>query len=538
MLTRLKLGPRLIGSYLMIALLCGTVGIAGIRAMRSINQVGEEASQRRVPSLRGLLLMMDGVQAVRRAEVSSLVGLLTKKEGLLNRTRKQIDDGLRGLDDGSRVYGPLARPGDEERSWTEFQEKASKWRELLARVTRLREARRADQTVALTYGEDRAAFLAVSDGLQDLCRLQDQATKRAQAEAESTLTTTTRLLWFAILASIAAAVAVGLATTRSILGPMAQVVEKVDHLAAHSVAGLETALLSISRGDLSKQVEDDSQPLGLNRQDELGSLAQSADRISTQVTSIVGAYRQMVANLSDVVGETQSLASAAREGRLSVRGDAGAHQGVFGELVQGINETLDGVVEPLQVAATYMERISRGDIPEAITQSYQGDFGQVEHSLNTCIGTLSRLMADMNAANQAQLAGDLDAYIPVDGYQGAYRTMAEGANAAVRTHVTNTQEVLELLGEYADGDLDRTLRRLPGKQAVIHQRMDLLRDNLQALVDQTRQLSQAALAGQTSARGDVDRFAGAYREVIQGLNDTLVAVVSPLELALDCMESF
>ena len=57
------------------------------------------------------------------------------------------------------------------------------------------------------------------------------------------------------------------------------------------------------------------------------------------------------------------LAKAAVEGKLATRADATKHQGDFREIVQGVNDTLDAVIGPLNVAAEYVDRISKGDIP-------------------------------------------------------------------------------------------------------------------------------------------------------------------------------
>jgi methyl-accepting chemotaxis protein len=42
-------------------------------------------------------------------------------------------------------------------------------------------------------------------------------------------------------------------------------------------------------------------------------------------------------------------------------------KGGFRDVVEGINATLDAVVEPISQAATYVKRIGNGDIPAKIT---------------------------------------------------------------------------------------------------------------------------------------------------------------------------
>ncbi len=57
------------------------------------------------------------------------------------------------------------------------------------------------------------------------------------------------------------------------------------------------------------------------------------------------------------------LSSSAVEGKLDTRADATRHEGDFRRIVEGVNETLDAVIGPLNVAAEYVERISRGTFP-------------------------------------------------------------------------------------------------------------------------------------------------------------------------------
>lgn len=56
-----------------------------------------------------------------------------------------------------------------------------------------------------------------------------------------------------------------------------------------------------------------------------------------------------------------------------------------------MNATLDAVTEPLGVAAVYVARISKGDIPAPITEEYKGDFNEIKVSLNTCIDAVNSL---------------------------------------------------------------------------------------------------------------------------------------------------
>ena len=65
-----------------------------------------------------------------------------------------------------------------------------------------------------------------------------------------------------------------------------------------------------------------------------------------------------------------------------------------------MNETLDAVIGPLNVTAEYVDRISKGDIPPKITDTYHGDFNEIKNNLNTCIDAVNALIADAEHAGE------------------------------------------------------------------------------------------------------------------------------------------
>ena len=77
----------------------------------------------------------------------------------------------------------------------------------------------------------------------------------------------------------------------------------------------------------------------------------------------------------------QDLVVKAKAGELSARADVKA-EGDYQLLVDGVNEMLDALTGPLNVAADYVDRISKGDIPEKITEEYHGDFNNIKNNLN------------------------------------------------------------------------------------------------------------------------------------------------------------
>ena len=70
------------------------------------------------------------------------------------------------------------------------------------------------------------------------------------------------------------------------------------------------------------------------------------------------AIEQVRANLMALSADTTLLANAAHEGRVSVRADAGAHSGDFRKIVEGVNETLEMIVNPIATVKVAVETIN------------------------------------------------------------------------------------------------------------------------------------------------------------------------------------
>ena len=67
-------------------------------------------------------------------------------------------------------------------------------------------------------------------------------------------------------------------------------------------------------------------------------------------------------NIMGVLGEIQIISKAGKEGQLSIRANDSKYPGGWGMLLRELNGALDSIISPLNVAAEYVERISRGDI--------------------------------------------------------------------------------------------------------------------------------------------------------------------------------
>jgi methyl-accepting chemotaxis protein len=64
-----------------------------------------------------------------------------------------------------------------------------------------------------------------------------------------------------------------------------------------------------------------------------------------------------------LVADANMLSQAAVEGNLSVRAEVSGHYGDFRRIIEGVIGTLDAITQPLDTAADYIDKLSRGSIP-------------------------------------------------------------------------------------------------------------------------------------------------------------------------------
>jgi len=102
--------------------------------------------------------------------------------------------------------------------------------------------------------------------------------------------------------------------------------------------------------------------------------------------------KQAVNNVGSVLQGLQKelarLTTAAKDGKLTERGNQDQFLGAYADIVRGVNAVLDAVITPLNVAANYVDRISKGDLPSQITDTYHGEFNTIKNNLNALIGAM------------------------------------------------------------------------------------------------------------------------------------------------------
>ena len=203
---------------------------------------------------------------------------------------------------------------------------------------------------------------------------------------------------------------------------VAKLAQKMSDFQSGEVAKLSQALHKLSMGDLNIDLtltEGDSDTIGIQKNFEL----------------IHKSINEAVIAIKALVDDALSLTKAAVKGQLSVRAESIKHNGEFRRIIEGVNDTLDSIIGPLNVAAEYIDRISKGNIPPKITEQYNGDFNEIKNNLNMCIDSFTMMGGDVRTLCIAAFQGDFYTRVDASRHQGMFSKIIQGMDDVMNTLV-------------------------------------------------------------------------------------------------------
>ena len=188
---------------------------------------------------------------------------------------------------------------------------------------------------------------------------------------------------------------------RSLVRPFDRVIEMADAIRAGHLHRRVDLGRRDEIGRMGQALDDMAEDLqgiaDASNEIALGNLAVQVDQVD-QDDELRGALSRMLATLRDLEAETVRLTQAAGEGNLSIRGDASRFGGGYAEIVQGINRTLDAVIEPVEESNRVIARFADGDLTARVEGEYRGDHALLKENLNRTGSALKDAMTRMREA--------------------------------------------------------------------------------------------------------------------------------------------
>ncbi|HOY69863.1 MAG TPA: methyl-accepting chemotaxis protein [Methylotenera sp.] len=246
----------------------------------------------------------------------------------------------------------------------------------------------------------------------------------------------------------------------------------------------------------------------------------------------LGRMTQWVDRTAEVLAEQKvaELIGQTVAGDLTKRIDATTlPEGFMQDISKGINQLLEAVINPLNMAADYVDNLSKGVIPAEINAEYHGDFNIIKNNLNACGHAIKALVADGNLLAEAAESGVLSTRADATQHLGEYRKVVEGLNATLDAIATPLNMAAENLASIARGEIPSQISaRYQGDFNNIKDNLNTCIASINALVGDVQMLANAAHEGRVSVRADASAHEGDFRKIVEGVNETLEMIVGPI----------
>ncbi|MDR3672933.1 MAG: methyl-accepting chemotaxis protein [Holophaga sp.] len=284
---------------------------------------------------------------------------------------------------------------------------------------------------------------------------------------------------------------------------------------------------------------------------------------------INNSLKSVGASLNALVGDVNGLSINAIQGQFATRAEESKHSGEFRKVIEGINSTLDVVVDKLE---WYRSIIDAVPFPIHVTDmdmkwtflnaSFeklmvdQGNVKNREDAIGRPCATANANICKTKNCGIVQLRGgvkesffdwcgmnckqDTAPVLNAKGQTVGYVETVTDLTPTMRIKHFTEKEVkrvavnLERLGS-GDLNLDLSLPEADEYTHEVHEQFGsinnsfkLVGSSLNALVGDAKMLADAAVALKLEVRADSTQHHGEYRKVIEGVNATLDAVINPL----------
>ncbi len=341
---RLGIQAKLLGSSGIILAFLVAVGLVGWTQVAALNEHVDEMYH----SAYAMTQTADeAIQAAWQVREAVLRHVSTSDPALVAAARKDVDDQEKIVQSLLKKFTTVPGISDEEMAavkkveteWTAYRNA----RESAVLAPSAAGDKEKARVAALT-GEGNQRFLAAISVLQDLTDRQDADAKEVYEASQAQYEEAQRIILVVALVAFAVGAGLSLFLGRSIATTVNRVAKALRQMAQEDLPSFSHVADALAAGDLTQDVRVTSSPLSVSSKDELGAMARDVNQVIETLQGTGTAFRQMSANLRELVGQVQMSANNLAE--TSQQLGSAANQ--TGSAVQQVNQAVQNVASGAQ----------------------------------------------------------------------------------------------------------------------------------------------------------------------------------------------
>ncbi len=391
-LGNMKIAPKLLLGFLVIAILGAGIGLYSVTNLGAVSNVVDYMNSTVILPIRNILTITDkfkeGNVQLRHAVMSdekSLTGYLSSLNAAVSECQTTL-----------KMLNPLLS-GDALKSFQSLQSAYDDYYKLLKEAIDEIKAGNQDQVAAdlMSYRALRSAETKVSEAISALRNIiTTDAAKQAKASNDkSSSVETVTLAGIGIV--LVLSLLIGVLIARGFSQPIKRLTQHVKRLA-------------VGDTDITLAVYE--------RKDEIGQMREAIGTITKSIKALES--------------DTSILIGAAMEGDLNVRVDVEKHQGIYRDIVDGINATLDATVAPIRESTEVLLGLADGNLDVSVSGDFKGDYALIKDALNSTVESVKRYIDEVTDILESIARGDMTVSILSD-FKGGYTRLKDSINKSI-----------------------------------------------------------------------------------------------------------
>jgi len=340
----IRLLTKLLGGFIIVAVLVLAVGLVGLLGARSLNANIYEIGRNHLSGVKNLLQVAEAQSRVDSNE-NSLLDKSLDATGVQG-SFKEFEDSKKVIDDSLKAYESIPKSKDEQNLWAQCKPAIDAWwnahRDFAGLAQAYWSSPSDDAFNAMTnqMPQNDKAFTASNSILHDLVKVNDQEANLAVQEGSATGARVEMVSVVGMGAGVVLALFLGIILALSISRPLAKGVAF-----AEIVAG----------GDFA-------QKLDIKRKDEVGLLANALNSMAEKLSGVVATIQQSaeeVASSSEQISATAVSLSEGAQNQASTLEETSASMEELSASVDQVSEHAQSQAAAVQQGTSSMTQVHK-----------------------------------------------------------------------------------------------------------------------------------------------------------------------------------
>ncbi|MGK9475611.1 HAMP domain-containing methyl-accepting chemotaxis protein [Melioribacter sp. OK-6-Me] len=321
--------------------------------------------------------------------------------------KKENNENIQQAIDRWNQFKAIDIDGVDKTLYKQYETARKEWIDYSAKIVQARESDTPEgrlEAIELSFREGNRSFEAARDIIDKLTEQIETLALNEKEDAFTSYNNASTISIIGLIFSSLIALIGGYLLFNSIGKPIAEATEVMSELKkGHLNVNLnikskdEVGVLADSINEFSNTLREFNE---IMNKVSLGDLSNEAKLLDAK-DELTPGLNKIVTTLRRLREETIKLISSSLDGNLNVRGNTGGLDGVYKEIIEGFNKTLDTIIIPIQEGAKALEKIAEGDLTVRINSDYKGDFKIIKDSVNRLSESFNDILDEVIASAQA-----------------------------------------------------------------------------------------------------------------------------------------